>query len=272
MIRLLRDPLDAFAVNVPAAGSQTRRIRTFNAGAGPMILRVLLLALIAAPAAAQVPAADSAWLVATTQSLLDGVTNGDTAVWSRHLAPDWIQATEEGEVVDRAAFLADLRGLPPGQQGRLSVTRRRLTGDSTVAVLSYDADEWHDFYGQELRTVFHITDTWVRSGGRWRQLASQVTALPRPVEGKPVSPRVAREYAGRYALTPELRLTIAATDSGLVMTRQGGSTQRLYALDVRLFVRHGVRGFWLFERDSTGKVTRLVNWRDNNAVVWRRER
>ena len=236
-----------------------------------MILRLLLLGLIAGPAAAQVPAADSAWLLATTQSLLDGVTNGDTAVWSRHLAPDWIQATEEGEVVDRAGFLADLRGLPPGQEGSLTLTRRRLTGDSTVAVLSYDADEWHNFYGQELRTVFHVTDTWVRSDGRWRQLASQVTALPRPIAGRPVPLRVARSYAGRYALTPDIGLRITAGDSGLVMTRQGGSTQRLYALEDRLFVRHGVRGFWLFERDSAGRVARLVNWRDNNAVVWRRE-
>jgi hypothetical protein len=56
------------------------------------------------------------------------------------------------------------------------------------------------------------------------------------------------------------------------MTRQGGSSKRLHALDDRLFVRHGVRGFWLFERDSTGRVTRLVIWRDNNPVAWRRER
>jgi hypothetical protein len=236
-----------------------------------MLIRVFLLLSVAMPAAAQVPAADSAWLVATTQSLLDAVTSGDTSVWAPHLAPDWIQATEEGEVVDRAEFLAGLRGLPAGQQGKLTLTRRHLTGNSTVVVLSYDADEWHDFYGQELRTVFHITDTWIRSGGRWRQLASQATALPRPIAGVPVPPRLAREYAGRYVLTPDIRVTIAATDSGLVMARQGGSSQRLRALDDRLFVRHGVRGFWLFERDSTGRVTRLVNWRDNNPVIWRRE-
>jgi hypothetical protein len=236
-----------------------------------MFIRVLLLASLAAPAAAQVPAADSTWLVATTQSLLDAVTSGDTAVWAPYLDPAWFQATEEGEIVDRAEFLADLRGLPQGQKGKLTLSRRRLTGNSAVAVLSYDADEWHDFYGQELRTVFHITDTWIRSGGRWRQLASQATALPRPIAGVPVPPRLAREYAGRYALTPDIRLTIAANDSGLVMTRQGGSSQRLHALDNRLFVRHGARGFWLFERDSTGRVTRLVNWRDNNPVAWRRE-
>jgi hypothetical protein len=40
------------------------------------------------------------------------------------------------------------------------------------------------------------------------------------------------------------------------------------ALDDRSFIRHRVRGFWVFERDSAG----AVNWRDNNAVVWRRVR
>ena len=235
-----------------------------------MVLRLLLLASIAVPAAAQVPARDSTWLVATTQSLLDAITSGDTSVWAPHLAPNWLQATEEGELVDRGEFLAGLRGLPPGQKGKLTLTRHRLTGDSAVAVLSYDADEWHDFYGQELRTVFHVTDTWIRPGGNWQQLASQVTALPRPIAGVPLATRLAREYAGRYALTPDIVLTVTATDSGLVMARQGGSSQRLHALDDRLFVRHGVRGFWLFERDSTGKVLRLVNWRDNNPVIWRR--
>jgi hypothetical protein len=61
------------------------------------------------------------------------------------------------------------------------------------------------------------------------------------------------------------------TDSGLVLVRAGRGPQALYALDDRLFIRHGVRGFWVFERDSTGAVKDLVNWRDNNAVVWRRQ-
>jgi hypothetical protein len=66
-------------------------------------------------------------------------------------------------------------------------------------------------------------------------------------------------------------MAIAAGDSGLTIERQGRPAQRLYALDDRLFIRHGVRGFWVFERDSTGTVTELVNWRDNNPVVWRRQ-
>jgi len=223
-------------------------------------------------AAAQVAPKDSAHLVATTQALLDAVTAGDSAVWAPNLAPQWFLTDEEGQHMTRGAFLAGFRPLPPGQQGRLRLTAWHLTGGGDVAVMSYDADEEHDFYGQQLKTRFHVTDTYVRRKGRWLQLASQVTALPTPIAGKPVDPAAAREYAGTYSLTPDIRLTVAAGDSGLVLESAGRPPQRLFALDGRIFIRHGVRGFWVFERDRAGAVTELVNWRDNNAVVWRRIR
>ena len=222
--------------------------------------------------AAQVAPKDSIYLVATTQALLDAVTAGDSAVWAPHLAPTWFLTDEEGQHMTRVAFLAGFRPLPPGQQGRLRLTNWHLTGGSDVAVMSYDADEEHDFYGQQLKTRFHVTDTYVRRKERWLQLASQVTALPTPIAGKPVDPAAAREYSGTYLLTPDIRLTVTAGDSGLVLEFAGRPPQRLFALEDRIFIRHGVRGFWVFERDPAGAVTELVNWRDNNAVVWRRVR
>jgi len=235
------------------------------------LLLVLLSAFGSPSAVAQVAARDSAYLVKTTQALLDAITAGDSTPWARHLAPNWVLADEEGQLITRSEFLSGLRPLPTGQQGKLTLTRRRVIGGPAVAVTSYDADEEHHYYGQLLLTRFHVTDTWVRSGGRWLQLASQVTALPRPIAGVPVSARLAADYAGTYALTPELSLTVASTDSGLVLARPGRPEQRLHALDDRLFIRHGVRGFWVFERDSSGAVAKLVNWRDNNPVVWRRQ-
>ena len=104
------------------------------------------------------------------------------------------------------------------------------------------------------------------------ELSSQVTALPTPFAGRAIAPTLVQEYAGRYSLTPALQMTMAATDSGLLLLLDGRPPQRLYALDSRLFIRHGIRGFWVFERDSDGVVTEVVNWRDNNPVTWRRVR
>jgi hypothetical protein len=219
---------------------------------------------------AQVAPKDSAHLVTTTQMLLDAVTAGDSTVWAPHLAPEWFLTDEEGQHLTRAAFLASFRPLPAGQEGRLRLAAWHLSGKGDVAVISYDADEEHDFYGQRLKTRFHLTDTYVRRQGRWLQLVSQVTALPTPFAGVPLSRSLAGEYAGTYSLTREIRLRVTAGDSGLSLESPGRPTQRLHALDDRIFIRHGVRGFWVFERDSAGGVSGLVNWRDNNAVVWRR--
>jgi hypothetical protein len=231
----------------------------------------LLLSLLAAhPARAQVAPADSVYLVTTTQALLDAITSGDSTVWASHLAPNWFISDEEGQHITRQAFLAELRPLPAGQQGKIAVANVHLGGSPGVAVVSYDADEEHLFHGQLLLTRFHSTDTYVRAGDRWMQIAAQITALPRAIEGQSVPRAILKDYVGTYQLTAEIQLSIAVSDSGLSIERPGRPAQPLHALDDRLFIRHGVRGFWVFERDSTGTVTELVNWRDNNPVVWRR--
>jgi len=219
---------------------------------------------------AQVSAADSAWLMRTTQALLDAITYGDSAVWARHLAPRWFITDEEGRSITRSAFLKELRGLPPGQQGRLQVQHPSFVSAPGVLVMSYESNEWHNYYGQVLRTIFHQTDTWVRQGNAWVMLAAQTIALPTPIPGKALPAALLGRYVGSYTLTPEIQLAIVAADSGLILMRPLRPAEQLYALDERTFIRHGVRGFWIFEVDNAGAASTLVNWRDNNAVVWHR--
>jgi hypothetical protein len=166
--------------------------------------------------------------------------------------------------------------LPPGQAGKLEVAAWHLVGVGTTAVMSYAIAEEHDYHGQRLRTRFHTTDTWVREAGAWKILASQVVALPTPVEGRVLARELLAEYAGRYVLSGDsarvsgMELTIESGEQGLSLRRGALPAERLYALDDRIFVRHGVRGFWVFERDGTGTVSTVVNWRDNNPLTWRR--
>jgi hypothetical protein len=254
------------------AGSSAAATLGPQSRSGARLLPTLLVCSITilSRARAQVPAADSAALVAVTRTLLEAITAGDSAVWAPHLAPPWFMTDEEGRHLTRAEFLSELHPLPAGQHGALRLAEWHVTGTPDVAVLSYDINEDHDFYGQRLHTRFHETDTWARSGGGWRALASQVTALPSLVEGRSIGQRTLRDYVGTYVLTPDISLAILADSAGLGLVRGKAPAERLYALDDRIFIRHGVRGFWVFERDAAGAVTRLVNWRDNNAVVWRR--
>jgi hypothetical protein len=221
-------------------------------------------------AGAQSATLDSAALVHITLRLLDGITYGDSSVWAKHLSARWFLTDEEGHHLTRAQFIGDLHGLPAGQSGQLRIANVHFLDATGVAILSYDIDESHDFYGQKLQTRFHTTDTWVLEGAQPKILASQTTALPTAIEGRGLPRALLDQYAGRYSLTPQIELRLVATDSGLLMVRGTSPGTRLYFIDDRIFVRHGVRGFWLLERDAGGEVVRLVNWRDNNPVIWRR--
>jgi hypothetical protein len=240
----------------------------------PAVTALITCALLAtgARASAQGTPADSAFFLTTTRALLNAVTNGDSAMWARHLAGGWFLTDEEGNHVSRDEFLGLLRPLPSGQSGELSLGRHHLAIAPSTAVFSYDVNEEHDFYGQRLRTRFHTTDTWVRAASGWKQLASHVTALPTPVAGLSLPVDKLRPLAGEYELTPDVRMEVGVTDSGLVIRRPDRPVQRLHALEERIFIRHGVRGFWVFAADSAGRAPRVTNWRDNNPVVWRRVR
>lgn len=235
------------------------------------VLIALGLGLGAVPAAsAQMTPADSLALHSTTQQLMDAITHGDSAIWARNLSARWFITDEEGAHLTRADFLPELQGLPAGQSGELKVVNSHWAIGPGVVVHSYDIDEWHDYYGQKLHTRFHATDTWIREEGEWKMLASQVTALPTAIPGRTVARKILDTYTGTYSLTSDIQMRIVASDSGLSMVRGSRPPVRLYAVDDRIFIRHGVRGFWLFERDTAGKVSQVANWRDNNPVVWHR--
>jgi hypothetical protein len=224
----------------------------------------------AAPLSAQLSARDTTEFLSTTQAMLDAITTGDTSVWAPHLAPDWFESDEEGNRLSRSEFLAQMHPLPPGQSGVLKVGAWHLVGHGDWAVLTYDIEEVHHFYDQTLQTRFHSTDTYTRTDGRWWQVATQQTALPTPVAGITVAASQLAGLAGTYALTSSISLSIAVRDSTLWMASGSRPPQRLYALSDQLFVVHGRRGVWVFERSADGKVTALVYWRDNNGVRWRR--
>lgn len=244
-------------------------MKSLRTALAPLLVSISL-GLTARDLAAQQSDPDSAALVAVTQRLLDAITNGDSAVWSAYLAPDWFATDEEGNHLTRADFLAAIHPLPGGQSGKLSVGHPYWLHSGTTAVLAYEANEEHHYYGQTILTRFMTTDTWLKRKGRWWQIATQQTALPTPINGVTLPAEKVKPYVGTYELTPGIRMDVVSTANGLETRREGQPGRPFYAIDDRIFIRHGARGFWVFETDSTGKVDRVVDWRDNNAVTWMR--
>ena len=206
-----------------------------------------------------------------SQQLLDAVGAGDTAVWSRVLDDQGVFVDEEGNVRDKRTVLSELRPLPPGISGHICITAPHATLSRDVAVLTYDAMESAVVYGQEHHTHYHTTDTYVRRGGQWRLLGSQVAVLPAEHTAVDIRPETLDDFVGEYALTEGIAYRVTREGDRLYGERTGGRREELLPLGVDRFFRIGARrGERIFRRDAFGRVDAMLDRRDNLDIVWRR--
>ena len=210
-------------------------------------------------------------LVSIIQSLMDAVAVGDKAVWERHVADDLIYTDENWRVLTKREILADFKPLPKGYTGSIKVAevKSRINGDA--AVVSWQAHEEETVYGQRLAPVYLVTDTYFRRGGRWQLVAEQITV--RPSERKPfvVDPKVYDALAGEYELTPGVTYAVTIEGGRLLGQRTGRDKQELLPADFNTyFVKGTIRGEKVFVRDAGGRVTAMLDRRENNDLVWKR--
>jgi hypothetical protein len=238
---------------------------------------VLIAAAVATPIdsaqaqRARPESAIAAELRQNTKELLDAIAPGDVAVWDRLLDEKVIQIDENDVVRSKAAILADLKPLGPGLTGNLEIDDFRVVVRSDVAVVSHEDKEYLDYHGQVVRSRFRMTDTWIRTSGGWRLLASQVLAAQQDPPAMRLDPDVLCAYAGRYALTPQLTATIECHDDALLFDRQGRPTRRFLAELRDVFFEPGQpRTRRIFQRDEAGHLTGFVDRREGRDIVWKR--
>jgi len=232
----------------------------------------IAIAFASRPAAAQQPAdSTTAQLVRISQTLMDAVAPGDTATWNRWLAADGVFTDENGRTRTRAEVIAELGPLPAGYVGHIRVTNPRAAVAGETAVLSYDAMEDLTLYGQRLDTRFHSTDTFVRRDGGWRMIGQQVQVLPAELRALPVDPSTFGALVGTYALGTGVTIEVRREGDRLMAQRSGRAAEELLPLGCDRFVRRGApRGERFFVRDAAGRVTGMVDRRDNLDLLWRR--
>ena len=210
-------------------------------------------------------------LPAIAQGMLDAIAPGDSAMWSRYLAPNGRYTDENGESRTARELVATIRPLPKGFSGGLCVANLRMTTESDVAVLSYDALEHETIFGQTLHTRYHMTDTYLKRDGRWRLLASQTSVLPSEHTAVRIEDAELKAYVGTYALDSTFTYAVTTDGARLYGQRGAGPVQALLPLGGdRFFVRGAPRAVKIFRRGAGDAVDAMIDRRDNNDLVWRR--
>jgi Domain of unknown function (DUF4440) len=217
-----------------------------------------------------VPNAVKDELLAITQQLLDAVATGDKVLWGRHLADDCVITVDDGRTLSKSQMLEELSPLPKGFSGTIKVVNPQVRGTDAAVVITYDLDEHETVLGQELTAEYHTTDTWLRREGGWRLVASQALRKSADPPVGTADPGRYPDYAGTYALSPEVMYSVSADGARLFGQRSGRDREELLPETPDVFFRKGNPGRRIFVRDDQGKVVRMVDRLAGRDLVWTR--
>ena len=191
--------------------------------------------------------------------------------WDRIMDDSCVITTEEGTVQTKAAFLKELRPLPVGLAGFITVRELTVQEFPTFAVVRFLADESETVFGQHIATKYRVTDTYRKSGSGWRMVGSQVAV----VTIDPPAQRVATDgwpgLVGTYQLPPNgSKFYVTLRDGGLYGGTDQNALKRLIPLTPDAFVQEGSLGEWLFVVGPDKKASQILNFRKFGALVWTR--
>lgn len=207
-------------------------------------------------------------LVRRTQELFDAIVPGNQEPFKKYFADDAMFFDEKGRDMDKPALVKDVQPLPKGYSGTIKLVRPKSLIEGNVAILSYDLDETETIFGQNMTARYHETDTWMRRGGKWQIVAGQVLRYYEdPAVGKADISKF-KDYVGTYRLGPERTMAITTEAGHLYATRSGRPREELIPEASDIFFRKGVEGRTLFGHGDDGKVTTLIDRRNNEDVVW----
>lgn len=207
-------------------------------------------------------------LIRRSQELFDAVAPGNQEPFKKYFADDAMFFDEKGRAMDKAALVKDIQPMPKGYSGTIKLVRPKSHIEGNVAILSYDLEETETIFDQNMTARYHETDTWMRRGGKWQIVAGQVLRYYEdPAVGKADSSKFP-SYVGTYKLGPERTMTITTQDGHLYATRNGHPREELIPEASDIFFRKSIEGRTLFGHSDDGKVTTLIDRRNNEDVVW----
>jgi ketosteroid isomerase-like protein len=215
------------------------------------------------------PAKLEEYLMHRAQELFDAVAVGNQETWMKYLADDCLFFDEKGRNFTKAELVADIRPLPNGYSGKITVAKPKSLIHGDTAILSYDIDESETVFGQNLKARYHVTDTWLRRNNNWQIAASQVFRYYEdPAVGK-IDKAKLQNFVGTYELAPGQVRTVSIEGDHLIVERNG-KRETLLPEASEIFFRKGVEGRILFRAGADGKIDALIDRRNNEDVVWRK--
>jgi Domain of unknown function (DUF4440) len=235
---------------------------------------LVCLALVSAQVCAEeTSAALSQQIVKTTQALMDGIGNGDKALWQRTLTDDALIVDEFGRMQSKQEMVNSLRPFPAGFSGSIQIRQPRLRQYGDTVVLQAEGYEQETVFGQQFVVRYINLMTYVKRDGDWKLAGYEAVTLPTPPPRLDVAALKPDDYAGvyRYALD---RAWTVSVKNGIVgyVTKEGRPFIPLDPVAKDVFMgTDDERNLLVFRRDAQGHVVELIERRKFNDLRLHRD-
>jgi Domain of unknown function (DUF4440) len=122
-------------------------------------------------------------LEAVARELAEGIADGDWTAWERHASDHLLYTTEFGRTLTKKELQMVFAPLPSDRRRLLTVNvvGARIRGDAAFLVYELRALE------AEGIERYRVTDTYWRTEGKWRLVASQTGPVAEDVDPQPAS-------------------------------------------------------------------------------------
>ena len=204
------------------------------------------------------------------QILMDSLAIGNKDPWNDALDDDCIITNEEGEVLNKKTFLDQLTGLPPGLSGSIEIddlTVQRVS--DFVAVVRFRMNEKEMVFGQQLKTSYRSTDTFVQKNATWKMIASRQSVITSDPPAQEVSRKNWPAFVGTYQLLPNGWVVhVVLKDGELYSGRDLDHLKRLIPIGPNVFTREGTLGEWIFCLDEKQKAMKIIELRKFEPLIW----
>lgn len=191
-----------------------------------------------------------------------------TEMWSNNVAKDALFHLGNGTVASKRDLLAHMSQQVIEDSLEMSDTKFSEIGD--VAIFSYVFKRTsHDDAGAVAHQHIRRTLVYQRSGSGWQMIASAVAVIPfEDLESRSVDLKALDTYLGVWTSTPSSPTVTLTREGDKLMAQESNESEKTEFLAVSnsTFVIRGDPGLITFEKDTNGKVTRML-FRDIGGSV-----
>jgi ketosteroid isomerase-like protein len=198
---------------------------------------------------------------------LNSYLRGDKQTFDRIVADDFTRTDESGKFATKAEERALVQAPPASVSASLTNEDMhvRVYGNSAI-VTGLIVSRVQGSLSFQSR----FTDTFIKRGARWQVVARHYSRVPSERTSINVDSKIYDDYVGQYEIASNVLLDITKESEKLMSQTTGQAKMELVPeSEIEFFIK-GFTAQFVFIRDGTGKVTKLIINQEGQRVTAKR--